>query len=777
MPSSIQRSFTAGEIAPALRVRADLNKYRAGLALCQNFYVRPQGGIYSRPGFEYLGSQSQTDAVARLARFAFNAEQQYVLVIEPLTIQIIRDGEFLTSDGSRITVTTPYTADQLDSLQFAQSADQMTIVSLDHAPANFSRYAEDDWRLEDISFAPTTDSPDFPASTLTIGITGITNANPAVVTYTGSDPDNGNSFYFSGIGGMSGINDNTFSVANVDTVANTFELPDFDSTSQGTYTSGGTGVRKSIKTVGSGFGTYSKKYAYVVTAVSSDGVESLPSDEISITSSSLATTAGVRLTWSAVDDTEYYRVYKDPSVGSSLYGWIGDSKNTSFDDYNISPVTSDAPPSDRQPFSESDDDNPSVVGFYQQRQLFSNTYNEPQTVFATQTANYKSLRTSSPAGDDDAVTFTLAAGQINEIRHFVPLTSLILLTSGGVWKITEGSDGVLTPSSVGVRQQSTKGASAVPPVTINATVLYLESNGTRIRDLGYDYSSDTYTGNDLSIMAEHLFNGHQITGMAFADEPDGLLWCVRDDGVLLCLTYQREHQVWGWSQHETNGAVESITVVTEDTKDVLYISVKRVINGETCRFVERLHERVSDNVYDVFCVDSGVTYSGASTSTVTGLDHLEGEEVVVLADGNEIKGLSVSGGSVTLPGSIEAETIHVGLQFIPAFETLPIDFAEETNPLRGGIYSIPKVRLQMQDSVGGWLASVNEDGEVVGDYYEMKMRSDEMSYLAVPLQTKGFEQAMDANPGFSGAIRFEQRSPLPCAILAVIPDISVASEQ
>jgi len=117
----------------------------------------------------------------------------------------------------------------------------------------------------------------------------------------------------------------------------------------------------------------------------------------------------------------------------------------------------------------------------------------------------------------------------------------------------------MTPATIGVRTQSYNGASLVPPVVINSTALYVQDKGTRIRDLGYEFANDKYTGQDLSLMSEHLFDGFEIVEMAYADEPYGILWCVRDDGVMLGLTYQREHQVWGWHQHNTDGNFESVT--------------------------------------------------------------------------------------------------------------------------------------------------------------------------------------------------------------------------
>jgi len=761
MPQFTQRSFTSGELAPALQSRADLGKYTSGLKLCENFLIRSQGGVYSRPGFRFVGELDDSTKKGRLIPFSFNTEQTYVLVFEDMKVRVIKDGGFVLKTAT---------------------------------------------------------------------ITGVTQANPSVVTATAHDFNNGELVTVSDVTGMTELNDNTYTVANV--TANTFELQGVDSTAFTAYVSGGTSVSNaifelatpyaeaelprlsftqsadvltivhpshdprnlnrladdewtlsivnfgstvtaptisSLVVTGAGAGTYAKKYEYVVTSVSSDGIESLASTSSSITTNSLSTTAGVRITWGAVAGTDYYRVYKDPSVNTGVYGWIGDSNGTTFDDFNIAPITSDAPPENRQPFAGADN-KPSAVTYYQQRQVFANTNNEPQATFTTQTNNPNSLRTSNPARDDDAVTFTIAARQVNEIRHLLPLDSLILLTSGGEWIMTEGQDAVLTPSTIGVRPQSYNGASRVPPVVINSTALYVQEKGARIRDLGYEFSSDKYTGNDLSLMSEHLFEGKQIEAMTFAAEPYSIVWCIRDDGVMLGLTYQREHQVWGWHQHTTQGQFESITSVTEGGRDAIYVIVKRNINGNDVRYVERMEQREVTNSEDAFYVDSGLTYSGAAATTIAGLDHLEGETVKILTDGYTIPDQVVTSGQITLPRA--SEKVQVGLGYTPAIELLDIDTPSATESLKARSVSVSKVTIEVEKSRGGYVGP-RTDFEGVGEMLEIKPRFENDNYDSIKLRTFKQEILISALWSKSGGVRIEQRDPLPLAILSVIPQMDI----
>lgn len=691
MPETIQRSFTSGEISPSLQSRADTVKYATGLNLCENFIVRAQGGVYSRPGLRFIGPLDDETKKARLIPFQFNTEQTYMLVFEHLKMRVIKDGGFVIAGAgpALYELVTPYTEADLPGLYFTQSADVMTLVHRSHDPANLGRLADDNWTLTAINYASTVTPP----------------------------------------------------------------------------------VISSVVTVGAGAGTYNKTYTYVVTAVNADGVESLVSNQVGLTTPSLSITAGITITWGAVSGASYYRVYKDPSNNTGIFGWIGDSKTLTFDDYNIAPITSDSPEEDRQPFTGADN-KPSVVNYYQQRQIFANTNNEPQTVFTTRTGEYNSLRVSATARDDDAITFTIAARQVNEIRHIVALNSLILLTSGAEWKVSEGQDNVLTPSTVSVKPQSYNGASIVPPVIVNNTVLYVQEKGAKIRDLTYEFVNDNYTGNDLSLMSEHLFEDHEITAMAFASEPYGINWCVRDDGALLGLTYQREHQVWGWHQHSTLGKFEDVAAITEGNRDAVYVIVQREIDGNTRRYVERLEKREQTIVEDCFYVDSGLSYDSSPATVFSNLDHLEGEDVAVLADGNEVTGLTVTGGEITLQQA--ASRVHVGLPYLPVIETLDLDASSTTDTLKSLSLSVSKITIEVEKSRGGFVGPRSDvESGYTPTIFEIKPRFDSDSYGTIQLKT--FKQQITIDPMWAkgGGVRVEQRSPLPLAILSIIPDVSV----
>jgi hypothetical protein len=775
MPQIIQRSFTGGELTPALRSRADLTKYATGLALCENCIIKPQGGAYSRAGTKFIGALDDQTKKGRLVPFSFNDEQTYVLVFEHLKMFVIKDGGYvLDGVGPAIyELVTPYTEAEIPRLQFSQDADVVTITHRSHDTKTLSRLDHDDWVLADVDFAPPYDPPEWVPSVptpLTI-INSITrNATGTCGTVTPHGLTTGQLVTLSGVVGMTEVNgiERTVTVngplsfdLNVDT---SFYTP---------YTSGGTiNVSADIVTVGSGAGSYLKNYKYVITRVNVGGGESLPSEPREMKTNTLSSTAGLRLRWEtesilSVGPISHYRVYKETSNASGVYGWIGDTKNVFFEDYNVGPDSTDAPPSSNIPFNLVDT-KPASVGQYQQRKIYASSSLKKQTLYISKVGQANSLRFSTPSRSDDAIEFTIKTQ--DEIRHVVDMSSILVLTAGQEYIITEGQDEVLTPSTVGARRKSTNGASWTSPVTVNNSVIYVQEKGQRVRE--FSQSAEGYSNIDLSIMAEHLLKGHTIDHMWYSAEPDSILWFIRDDGVLLGLTYQKEHQVWAWHHHTTDGEFESGCSISEGGRDASYVIVKRVVNGSTVRYVERF-EPEATTIDDVFCVDSGLTYEGSPATTITGLDHIVGKNVAVLADGNEVESLTVgnvSGGvGVVLPDA--ASRVVVGLPYVPVIETLDVDSPSES--VRGRDVSVSKVMIEVVDSRGGWIGPKSELNSTV-ELSEIKPRFEYDNYDALPLKT--FKQEVIIAPTWSkgGGVRIEQRSPLPLSIISIIPSIDVS---
>ena len=186
-----------------------------------------------------------------------------------------------------------------------------------------------------------------------------------------------------------------------------------------------------------------------------------------------------------------------------------------------------------------------------------------------------------PLQDTDRVNFRVAAREANTIRHIVPLTQLLLLTSGAEWRVSPVNSDVITPTTISVRPQSYIGASNVQPSIVNNTVVYCAARGGHVRELGYSWQASGFVTGDLSLRAAHLFDNYDISDMCYSKSPQPLLWFVSSTGYLLGLTYIPEQQIGAWHQHQTDGAFESCTVVSEGDEDFLYVVVNRTIGGTT----------------------------------------------------------------------------------------------------------------------------------------------------------------------------------------------------
>lgn len=377
-----------------------------------------------------------------------------------------------------------------------------------------------------------------------------------------------------------------------------------------------TGLAATPRTGGSGDTT---EYQYKVTAVSgiSEGsVESWASNTATV--NSFDDKPGATLAWTAVAGADHYNVYKNKSSG--VFGFIGQSAGTTFNDINITPETDNTVPIGYNPFA--DGNNPSVVGYYQQRMAFAASVANPQTVWMSRTGDFHNFGYSDPNKDDDGIEFVIASRQVNQIRHLVSLRELLAMTSGAEIAITGSNDSGITPANVSAVEQSYFGSSDVLPAIYANTALYVQARGGKLSTLAYNYVSDGFQPQDVSVMSSHLLRGFTIQDQAFALAPNGVLWMARNDGMLLGFTFLPDQQVFGWSWHDTDGQVESVASVPEDDEDALYLIVRRIVNGVSKRYIERMASRqltkygTGDFWFDrAFFVDCGLTYDGRKPGT------------------------------------------------------------------------------------------------------------------------------------------------------------------
>lgn len=502
-------------------------------------------------------------------------------------------------------------------------------------------------------------------------------------------------------------------------------------------------------------------YRYVVTAISSDGVsESIASAEASIDSNLFETGCTNTILWGPIGASRY-RVYK--MVGG-LYGYIGSTTGSSLVDDNIAPDLSITPPVYESVFNASGN-YPAAVSYYEQRRVFAGTTLQPQNIWMTRSGTESSMSYSLPIKDDDRISFRVAAREANTIRHIVPLSQLLLLTSSAEWRVTSVNSDAITPTSISVKPQSYVGASNVQPVIVNNTLLYSAARGGHIRELGYNWQANGFITGDLSLRAPHLFDNYEIVDMAYSKAPQPIVWMVSSVGKLLGLTYVPEQQIGAWHQHDTDGSFESCAVVAEGSEDVLYCIVRRTINGSSKRYVERMASRQFVDAEDAFFVDSGLTYSGPAVTTISGLGHLEGKTVSILADGAVRPQRIVTSGSIDLDN--EASVVHVGLPITADLQTLPVAMAIDNGYGQGRFKNVNKAWLRVHRSSGIF---VGPDSDKLT---EAKQRTTEPYGSPPALKSEEIQVMLTPSWADSGQVFVRQSDPLPLTVVSMTAEVAV----
>lgn len=504
-------------------------------------------------------------------------------------------------------------------------------------------------------------------------------------------------------------------------------------------------------------------YYYVVTAVDSEGVnESAASPASSVGGNLFETGATVTISWGPVPGASRYNVYK---LQGGLYGYIGQTTGLSIVDDNITPDLSKTPPIYDSVFGGAGD-YPGAVSYFEQRRCFAGTINKPQNIWMTKSGTETNMSYSLPIRDDDRIAFRVAAREANTIRHIVPLTQLLLLTSSAEWRVTSVNSDAITPSTISVRPQSYVGSSNVQPVIINNTLIYGAARGGHVRELAYSWQANGFITGDLSLRATHLFDTYDIVDMAYAKAPQPIVWFVSTSGRLLGLTYVPEQQVGAWHWHDTDGVFESCTVVAEGGEDALYCVIRRTINGASVRYVERMASRQFSDQADAFFVDCGATYSGAPAKVISGLDHLEGKTVSILADGAVHPQRVVTGGSITL--DVEASTVQIGLPIEADLQTLPLAMQLQDGSFgQGRFKNVNRVWLRVYRSSGIFV------GPDADNLTEAKQRKAEP--YGSPPALKSEEISIQLTPAWadSGQIFVRQSDPLPLTVVSITAEVAL----
>lgn len=412
---------------------------------------------------------------------------------------------------------------------------------------------------------------------------------------------------------------------------------------------------------------------------------------------------------------------------------------------------------------------PAAIALHQGRAFYGGTDTFPNFIWGSVT---NALESFTPgADDDDALRFQLSARVTNPIKWLETRNQLIVGTGGKEW-LVESDGPVLTPSDTSAKSQTDNGSEGIQPAIIDGSVLFVQRKGEKLRELTFDFISDGYRAPDRTLLAENVTKGG-IVDIAYQQEPLSTLWCVRDDGVLLGFTYLRDESIIAWFTRETDGEFESVSVVPHPTEnyDQIWVSVKRTINGVTKRYIEVFKPLFdSTDASTAWHVDSGATYSGAATSTISGLDHLENKSVWVLSEGAVIsEGVTVSGGSITIP--VEVTSALIGLFTNAVAQKMPTRTQGEALG-QAQKKRINKVGVLFHQSLYG---RVGAAGATVAETEKILGRSTTMAMGSVADLETGYVIAnLPTDTEIEQALLVLQDKPLPLNVLALVPETATS---
>jgi len=396
---------------------------------------------------------------------------------------------------------------------------------------------------------------------------------------------------------------------------------------------------------------------------------------------------------------------------------------------------------------------PQTATFYEDRLCFGGNTSQPDTIWGSVTSAYEDF--TEGAEDDDAVNFTLSSRQVNVIQWIVGKDKILIGTSGAEWTLGGSSDEPLTPSNVKAEQHSAFGSANLQANLASESVLFFQRGAEKMRELAYNWEMDSYVSPDMTVLAPEIIDGG-IDDTDYQQTPNPILWCVRDANEICVFVYERKELITSWARLITDGDFESVAIISGTTESEIWVSVERVIDGSTVRYIEYFTPRDWDSDSDAFFVDCGITDTGGD-ATITGLSHLEGETVHILGDGVVIASETVSSGQITADSV--CSKYQVGLPYTVQLKTMPLSWI-----MQGGQTIQGRIK-RINEVIPRWYES--GDFYIGKDYDNKELMS--ISGITTSEERKTFQPGYDR----SGYIYFYQQSAEPLTLLALMIEFMV----
>lgn len=766
MPAHPWKSnFSAGEQTVKLDGRVDFAKYANGAACLRNFACLVQGGAARRAGTTYIATANESgafqadafqsdafdvstgDTVVRLVPFKFSTDQAYMMEMGNQYIRFFQDrAPVLNGVGNVLEISSPYAGGDLRALRFTQSADVLYIAHQGYPPQKLSRLSATAFQVTPIVFQPppTVEIGMTLTASLTLGATtgrgvAATADNPVFLAADVTRQIRGPS------GGRAVITTVTTAQDILIDILDPF--PSVGPIVAGAWTlegSPGTGATPSIK---------EPVYGAVTLTLALAGFRLADVGKYAVISSGVILLTG--FTSNLVMTGQILKVLSVATLAPAG-AW-------SLEGEAWSPARG----------------YPGTVALFGQRLYWGGTLSEPDTIWGSAVADYENH--GRGADDDDAVTLIIAQDAVNVVRWLKGLSSLLIGTVGGELQAKGTSDGPITPSAVDIKPQSPFGSDyTVDATAIAGVILFLQRGARKIRESAFSFESDKFVATDLTILAEHLTEGG-ILEMAYLSQPDSMLACIRSDGVLIAMTYERPENVVAWHQHTTDGLFVSVAALPNASGDELWAVVERELptaDGafQTDAFQQSgfqtdgtaVERRRYIEVFDGhLTTDAALVYDGEPVDEFL-VPHLEGKGVAVIwsdgpfqqdlvqvdafqADVLDFERVTVVDGTATTTD--EHNKVEVGIPFVSHLKTLRPELQTPSGSLQGRRQHYANVTVRFlctsgHPTIGGeaitYPAEAAGAGPFTGD---------------VRINERGWDDR--------GQIVIEQVDPLPCTVLAL----------
>lgn len=741
-------SFNAGELSEKMKARVDVSQYSKGCKTVKNFLVRPYGSVEKRPGTLFVATTKETEKAVRLIPFVFSTDTVFICEFGHNYIRFYRNRTFVMELSSTI-----YPASAVAGIKYVQCADVMYLAHPFYPVQVLKRTSEITFELSEMEWAypPVLDpnlDDDFKISVPNMADVPVPAGTTIAIEstkdlFTGKE---GAYFDLIHIRRKNSI-DHEFKNSTVDSegdgVSDSIEVRGYWTfTTHGTWT-GNVAIQRSYDN-GATWADYRVYSSNKDSNVSTSGEEE--DDDVlyrlSMTGYEQSSTGTVKKCVCKFVNPDFR------TTGVIKIGHVVDARNA-----YATVIRKLGSPTATAEWNEGAFSGasgyPCAVAFFEERLFFGGTAKKPQTIWGSKTNDWNNFLDG--AKDDDAISFTLASDTVNQIEWLVQHDNLIIGTSDSEWTLgASNREEALTASNFHCVRQSVYGSAPITARMAGEVVLFVQRQGRKIREFCYSYEKDGFVSPDMTILADHITEGGVIE-TALTQQPDTLLWCLLSNGTIAALTYERDQEVCGWQRIETDGVIQSICAVPGTSGDTIYWIVVR--NGK--RMIEEMAPRTWQDTAHCIYLDSAVVVdNGDETGTVvSGLDHLEGKTVDILADGWDEYPAVVSGGAVTIPKP--AHIICAGLPVESEVSPMPIEFETQNGMSLSRKKRICELRLMVYGSIGGEARS--------GDCPWQKIISRDVlkDDVEKPISPKTETVRLETHGGYAEETNIEVRHDLP----------------